>query len=63
LTYELLLQAVHKIENGIIHIAGDDYPVYIWEQREQHMEELIQLASMDYRGGEIEWKIPVEVKP
>ena len=66
LLFEDILQHItnhYKIENGIIHIAGDDYPVYIWEQREQHMEELIQLASMDYRGGEIEWKIPVEVKP
>lgn len=66
LLFEDILQHItshYKIDNGIIHIAGDDYPVYIWEQREQHMEELIQLASMDYRGREIEWKIPVEVKP
>ena len=47
----------YEIKYGQITILGESYPVYVLEDIEKSKETITQLASMPYRGGDIQWRI------
>lgn len=51
------IEEFYTIKNGMIEIADDFYPIFIFEEFEKHIDTIITLADMPYRGSEIEWII------
>ena len=49
----------YPVQDGMIQVGGYAYPCFVWEEREQHVQELEKLARLPYRGGQIDWVIPM----
>lgn len=54
------IEAFYRIEDGMLDIAGDRYPVFIFEDIDWHIDEINALAQLPYRGRDIDWIISKE---
>ena len=53
------LTEFYPVKDGIIQFGEQQYPYFVWEEREQYLHEIDALAHLPYRGGHIEWVIPL----
>ena len=54
------LEKTFTITDGMITVAGQGYPYFIWEERGQHITQIDSLAHMPFRGEPFQWVIPAE---
>lgn len=52
------IEEFYKIDDGMIDIAEEKYPIYIFEEIDRHIDEINELTEMPYRGEDIDWIIP-----
>ena len=47
----------YELKDNHIRVLGKNYPFYIIEEVEEHIDEIMRYASMPYQGGDIQWRI------